>query len=81
VSAPSPSHQALHVDGERLCQRLDELGRIGEVLGDAGERGCARLALTDADRDGRNLVVGWMRDLGMVVEHPEQIPPEYRLFY
>ncbi len=27
----------------------------------------ARLALTDADRDGRDLVVGWMHDLGMQV--------------
>ena len=26
---------------------------------------CARLALTDEDRDGRNLVVSWMVDLGM----------------
>jgi N-carbamoyl-L-amino-acid hydrolase len=26
------------------------------------------LALTDADRDGRDLVVAWMRDLGLVVE-------------
>ena len=30
-------------------------------------RGNARLALTDADRDGRDLVVGWMRDLGLQI--------------
>ena len=35
--------------------------------GPNGERGCARLALTDADRDGRDLVVSWMRDLGLDV--------------
>ncbi|MEY4175563.1 MAG: hypothetical protein RI900_2728, partial [Actinomycetota bacterium] len=57
----------LRVDGARLVARLDALGTIGQVLGSNGERGCARLALTDADREGRDLVVGWMRDLGMAV--------------
>mgnify|MGYP003329300728 CR=1 FL=1 len=57
----------LRVNGERLAARLDELGTIGAVRGDDGAWGCARLALTDADRDGRDLVVQWMRDLGMSV--------------
>lgn len=35
--------------------------------GPNGERGNARLALTDADRLGRELVVSWMRDLGLSV--------------
>ena len=55
----------LRVDGDRLWQRLEALGEIGAVHGPNGERGCARLALTDVDRDGRDLVVSWMRDLGM----------------
>ncbi len=57
----------LRIDGDRLWQRLEALGEIGVVLGPNGERGCARLALTDADREGRDLVVGWMSDLGMDV--------------
>jgi N-carbamoyl-L-amino-acid hydrolase len=57
----------LRVDGDRLWQRLEVLGEIGAVLGPQGERGCARLALTNADRDGRDLVVEWMRDLGLAV--------------
>ncbi len=57
----------LRIDGPRLWQRLEALGEIGAVLGPNGERGCARLALTDVDRDGRDLVVSWMRDLGMDV--------------
>lgn len=57
----------LRVDGDRLWRRLEALGEIGAVLGPNGERGCARLALTDADRDGRDLVVGWMRDLGLAI--------------
>ena len=55
----------LRIDGDRLWRRLDALGEIGAVHGPNGERGCARLALTDADRDGRDLVVSWMRDLGL----------------
>jgi N-carbamoyl-L-amino-acid hydrolase len=61
----------LRVDGERLWRRIDELAEIGAVDGPDGERGCARLALTDADRAGRDLVVTWMRDLGLVVEIDE----------
>ena len=57
----------VRVDAGRLWQRLEALGEIGAVHGPNGERGCARLALTDADRDGRDLVVSWMRDLGLVV--------------
>jgi N-carbamoyl-L-amino-acid hydrolase len=57
----------VRIDGDRLWQRLEALGEIGAVHGPNGERGCARLALTDVDRDGRDLVVSWMRDLGMDV--------------
>jgi N-carbamoyl-L-amino-acid hydrolase len=57
----------LRVDGDRLWRRIAELGEVGRVDGPAGEWGCARLALTDADRDGRDLVVAWMRDLGLAV--------------
>ncbi|HUF99699.1 MAG TPA: Zn-dependent hydrolase [Ilumatobacter sp.] len=57
----------VRIDAQRLVQRLDALGEVGAVLGPNGERGCARLALTDADRDGRDLVVRWMRDLGLTV--------------
>lgn len=60
-------HQDLRVDGDRLWARLEALGEIGAVHGPNGERGVARLALTDADREGRDLVVTWMRDLGLAV--------------
>ena len=51
----------------RLRARLDALAEIG----DTGDGGCARLALTDRDREGRDLVVTWMRDLGMRVDIDE----------
>ena len=57
----------LRIDGDRLWSRIVALGEIGAIEGPNGEQGCARLALTDADRDGRDLVVGWMSDLGLEV--------------
>ncbi|MFM8827245.1 MAG: Zn-dependent hydrolase [Actinomycetota bacterium] len=53
----------LRVNGARLMDRLMSLAEIGAI--DGG--GCARLALTDADRDGRDLVTSWMSDLGLDV--------------
>ena len=54
----------LRINPERLFERLAELAAIGAIEGTAG---CARLALTDEDRAGRDLVSTWMRDLGMTV--------------
>ena len=59
--------QDLRIDGDRLWQRLEALGEIGAVHGPNGERGCARLALTDEDREGRDLVMSWMADLGLQI--------------
>ena len=61
------SWRELRVDVERLVTRIEALGEIGAVHGPNGERGCARLALTAADREGRDLVTGWMHDLGLEV--------------
>ena len=57
----------LRIDTARLLGRIDELGQIGRLDGPNGEWGSARLALTDADKAGRDLVVAWMRDLGLDV--------------
>lgn len=57
----------LRIDTARLLGRIDELGQIGRIDGPNGEWGNARLALTDDDRAGRDLVVTWMRDLGLDV--------------
>ena len=65
--SPSQSVSDLRIDNARLLQRIADLGDIGAVHGPNGERGCARLALTDEDRRGRDLVVSWMRDLGLSV--------------
>jgi N-carbamoyl-L-amino-acid hydrolase len=53
----------LRVNGPRLASRLNELAGVGAIPGG----GSCRLALTDADKAGRDLVSGWMRDLGLAV--------------
>jgi N-carbamoyl-L-amino-acid hydrolase len=53
----------LRIDGDRLLARLAELAAIGATAAGA----CCRLALTDEDRAGRDLVCRWMRELGLQV--------------
>lgn len=57
------SLDGLRVDGARLMRRIFALAEVGAI--DGG--GVCRLALTDADKAGRDLVVGWMRELGLAV--------------
>jgi N-carbamoyl-L-amino-acid hydrolase len=54
----------LRVNAARLTARLDELAELAPIPGG----GCSRVALTDDDRRGRDLVVAWMKDLGLRVE-------------
>jgi N-carbamoyl-L-amino-acid hydrolase len=61
------STDALRIDVDRLQARIEALGEIGAIHGPDGARGCSRLALTDADREARDLVVTWMDDLGLTV--------------
>lgn len=51
------------INGERLWQSLMELARIGATP----KGGVCRLALTDLDRQGRDLVIGWAREAGMSI--------------
>jgi N-carbamoyl-L-amino-acid hydrolase len=53
----------LRIAGDRLLWRLETLARVG----DTGDGGCRRLALSDEDRQGRDLLVSWMRELGLEV--------------
>ncbi len=54
----------LRIDGDHLLARLAELAAVGAT----GEGGCCRLALTDEDRAGRDLVCRWMREAGLDVQ-------------
>ena len=53
----------LRVNGERLWASLMELAQIGATA----KGGVCRLALTDLDRQGRDLVTRWAREAGMTV--------------
>ncbi|MDH1304308.1 M20 family metallo-hydrolase [Achromobacter sp. GD03932] len=55
--------EAVRIDGARLLRRIADLAQVGAIEGG----GVCRLALTDADRQGRDLVVQWMRELGLAV--------------
>ena len=71
------------LDTAKLLEQLRELGAIGH---DAAQGGRTRIALTDEEKAGRDLLVRWMRELDLEVrvdqignifgvlhaEHPEQ---------
>ena len=54
---------SLQINQQRLLSRIERLGQIGALPGG----GCCRLALTKEDRDARELLIGWMHDLGLEV--------------
>jgi N-carbamoyl-L-amino-acid hydrolase len=54
----------LQINPSRLLQRLEHLAQKG-----AQENGgVSRLALSDADKDGRDLFVAWLKELGLIVQ-------------
>ena len=53
----------LRIDGQRLMDRIMALASISPIEGG----GNCRLALTDEDKEGRDLVITWMKDLGLEV--------------
>jgi N-carbamoyl-L-amino-acid hydrolase len=59
----TPLPASVTISRDRLLARLDALAEIGPIPGG----GSCRLALTDEDGDGRDLVVRWMTDLGLEV--------------
>jgi beta-ureidopropionase / N-carbamoyl-L-amino-acid hydrolase len=64
MNISASSSPSLQLDGELLIKQLRELGEIGA---DAEVGGRTRIALTDDERAGRDLVVKWMRELDLEV--------------
>ena len=57
----------MEINGNRLWESLMEMAEIGTTE----KGGCRRLALTDLDRQGRDLFVSWCREIGCGVEIDE----------
>src|SRR5262245_57656284 len=54
----------LHINRNRLMDRLQHLAHM--AASESG--GVSRLTFSDADKQGRDLLVGWMRELGLAVK-------------
>ncbi|KVK75962.1 Zn-dependent hydrolase [Burkholderia cepacia] len=65
MSTTASSSPSLQLDEALLIEQLRELGEIG-ADSDAGGR--TRIAVTDDERAGRDLVVKWMRELDLDVQ-------------
>ena len=63
IQSASRSTASLRINGDRLWASLMELAQIGGTP----KGGVCRLALTDLDRQGRDLVTRWAREAGMAV--------------
>src|SRR4051812_33817068 len=63
ASLSTSSLDSLRVDGDRLWGALMELATIGATP----KGGVCRLALTELDRQARDLVLKWAREAGMSV--------------
>jgi len=59
----SPAIDQLRINGTRLWDSLMQLAKIGATP----KGGVCRLTLTDLDKQGRDLVLGWARDAGMSI--------------
>ena len=57
------AHKDLTINGKRLWDSLMELAKIGATQ----KGGVCRLALTDLDKQGRDLVTSWAKEAGLTV--------------
>lgn len=63
MSETNPSVTNLSVNGDRLWQSLMEIGEIGATP----KGGVCRLALSDEDRQGRDLFIRWCEEVGCTI--------------
>ena len=57
----------MEINGQRLWDSLMEMAKIGATE----KGGCRRLALTDLDRQGRDLFRSWCEEIGCTVSVDE----------
>ena len=56
--------EALKINSDRLWDSLMEMAKIGGTV----KGGCCRLALTDLDKQGRELYIKWAEEAGCIVK-------------
>lgn len=56
--------QVVRINGDRLWGSLMEMAKIGATE----KGGCCRLALTDLDKEARDLFVSWCKDAGCTIK-------------
>jgi N-carbamoyl-L-amino-acid hydrolase len=61
---PMADKRNLSIDGQRLWDSLMEMAKIGATA----KGGCCRLALTDLDKQGRDLFVKWCKEAGCTIK-------------
>ena len=59
--------ESLRVNGKRLKKSLEFMARIGATAGG----GVSRLALSDEDREARNLFIQWLREIDLEISIDE----------
>ena len=64
AAAPSDLRPNLRIDADRLWSSLMELAKIGGTE----KGGVCRIALTDLDRQGRDLFVRWAKEAGCTIK-------------
>jgi beta-ureidopropionase / N-carbamoyl-L-amino-acid hydrolase len=64
MNQTAPSDAPLHLDRLVLLQQLRQLGEVGA---DPEVGGRTRVALSDDEKAGRDLLVQWMRDLNLAI--------------
>jgi N-carbamoyl-L-amino-acid hydrolase len=60
---PPQDLSSIRINGERLWRKLMEMARIWATA----KGGCNRQALTDEDKQGRDLFIHWCRQIGCSV--------------
>ena len=63
TTATATDISSIRINGDRLWASLMELAKIGATP----KGGVCRLTLTDLDKQGRDLVLGWAREAGMAI--------------
>lgn len=63
MNDPSAPLQSITINGARLWRSLMDLAQLGATA----KGGVCRLALTDLDRQARDLVIGWAREAGCAI--------------